>query len=114
MHCRYWTLEPIEAAGKYVLAKPEADEESPEGYDIGFYLGKSGTIAAGKAYLDLGGASTVKGFTFVFADTEDGIESIQNSKFKIQNEGVVYNIAGQCLSKAQKGINIINGKKILK
>ena len=43
-----------------------------------------------------------------------GIESIQNSKFKIQNEdGAVYNLSGQRLSKPQKGINIVNGNKVL-
>jgi hypothetical protein len=49
---------------------------------------------------------------------EDGIytaiESIQNSKFKIQNDEVIFNLAGQRLSKMQKGINIINGKKYIK
>ena len=29
-------------------------------------------------------------------------------------DGAIYNLAGQCLSKMQKGINIVNGKKVLK
>jgi hypothetical protein len=35
---------------------------------------------------------------------------------KGQNDqnSVIYNLAGQRLNKVQKGINIINGKKILK
>ena len=41
----------------------------------------------------------------------DGIEEIQSSKSKIQNEDAVYNLAGQRLSKPQRGINIVNGKK---
>ena len=81
---------------------------------IGFYPVASGiTIPSGKAYLDLTGSSPVKGFTFVFEDDATGIESIQNSKFKIQNEGSIYNLAGQKLSKMQKGINIVNGRKVL-
>ena len=47
------------------------------------------------------------------SDDPDGIEEIQNSKFKIQNEGAVHNLAGQRLTKPQRGINIINGKKIV-
>ena len=82
---------------------------------VGFYPVDEGVkIPAGKAYISLGGGS-VKGFTFVFDDDDaTGIESIQNSKFKIQNEGSIYNLAGQKLSKMQKGINIVNGKKIMK
>jgi hypothetical protein len=47
-------------------------------------------------------------------DLDDEATSIQNSKFKIQNEGVsIFNLSGQRLSKPIKGINIINGKKVL-
>ena len=79
---------------------------------VGFYpVGSEVKIPEGKAYLNDGAG--VKGFTFVFEDDATGIESIQNSKFKIQNEGSIYNLAGQKLSKMQKGINIVNGRKVL-
>ena len=102
------TLEPIDAAGKYILAKPEGEE-------VGFYKAESGTIAAGKAYLEVPEGTEIKGFCFKFGnDDATGIESIQNSKFKIQNEtSAIYNMAGQRLQKMQKGINIVNGKKVL-
>ena len=78
----------------------------------GFYKATTGsTIAAGKAYLT--DASGVKGFIFA-EDGATGIESIQNSKFKIQNEGAIFNLAGQRMQKMQRGINIVNGKKMLK
>ena len=98
------TLEPIEAAGKYVLAKPESEE-------VGFYPATEGTIAANKAYLEV--ASGVKGFVFKFGDDATGIEetTLSNSPLKGEN---IYNLAGQRISKMQKGINIVNGKKILK
>ena len=98
------TLEPIEAAGKYVLAKPEGEE-------VGFYPATEGTIAANKAYLEA--ASGVKGFVFKFGDDATGIEetTLSNSPLKGEN---IYNLAGQRISKMQKGINIVNGKKILK
>ena len=93
------TLEPIEAAGKYILAKPEGEE-------IGFYQATTGNIAAGKAYLDV--ASDIKGFLF----SEDGATGIANVEKAAEN-GPIYNLAGQRLSKVQKGINIVNGKKVL-
>ena len=45
----------------------------------------------------------------------DGIEAIQNSKFKIQNENAVYDLSGRKLSNCQikKGLYIRNGRKVL-
>ena len=94
--------EDIEAAGKYVLAKP-GDEP------VGFYLANStSTIKAGKAYLEI--ASDVKAFTFVFDDIIDGIDGFEGS----EGSEAIYNLAGQRMGKMQKGINIVGGKKILK
>ena len=101
------TFEPIEAAGKYVLAKPEPEE-------VGFYLAESGTIAAGKAYLELPESSDVKAFYFLFpGDDATGINEV-NGQWSMVNGQSIYNVAGQLLNKMQKGINIVNGKKILK
>ena len=100
------TLEPIEATGKYVLAKPAGEE-------VGFYLANGGNIAACKAYVETN--SDVKGFIFKFDDDATGIENLntQSSTLNTQNTSI-YNLAGQRLQKMQKGINIVNGKKILK
>ncbi|MBO7068945.1 MAG: discoidin domain-containing protein [Bacteroidaceae bacterium] len=96
------TLEPIPATGLYVLAKPEGEE-------VGFYEAESGTIAAGKAYLKV--SSDVKGFIFKFAgDDATGINAIDNGE--LAGNAAIYNLAGQRVSKAQKGIYIVNGKKI--
>jgi hypothetical protein len=43
---------------------------------------------------------------------ETGIGQIDNEQLTIDNAHI-YNIAGQRLTKAQKGVNIINGKKVL-
>ena len=81
---------------------------------VGFYpVAASVTIPAGKAYLEYTstGGGAVKGFTFVFDDAT-GI----NEELRMMNEEsseVIYNVAGQRLSKMQKGINIVNGKKIM-
>ena len=74
---------------------------------VGFYKA-TGTIAAGKAYYQ--SASGVKAFYFSGDDTT-GIVSLTDEKA----EGTsIYNLAGQRLQKMQRGINIINGKKVLK
>ena len=91
--------EDIEAAGKYVLA--QVDEK------VGFYKATTGTIQAGKAYLE--GAVDIKGFIFA----EDDATGIANVEKTIENSAI-YNLAGQRINKVQKGINIINGKKVLK
>ena len=98
------TLKDIEAAGKYVLAKPEDKE-------CGFYLAETGTLKAGKAYIEIPGPADVKALFFSF-DEEDptGIANVES----VVENGLIYNLAGQRLNKVQKGINIINGKKVLK
>ena len=42
---------------------------------------------------------------------QTGISGITSNNAQ---EGLLYNLAGQRISKMQKGINIVNGKKILK
>ena len=79
--------------------------------EVGFYpVGNGVTIPAGKAYLSLSGGS-VKGFTFVFEDDATSIQTIDNGQQT--TDAAIYNLAGQRISKMQKGINIINGKKVL-
>ena len=92
-----------EATGKYVLAKPEGNE-------VGFYLADKGTIAAGKAYLELP-ATEVKAFYFN-GDDATGIANVNVNDN--DNQTSIYNLAGQRVNKAQKGIYIVNGKKVLK
>ncbi|MBQ7461931.1 MAG: hypothetical protein IJS63_06700 [Bacteroidaceae bacterium] len=68
-------------------------------------------INAFRAYLkDKTTASGVK----LFIDGEEiatGILTIDNGQLTIDN--AIYNLAGQRLQKMQKGINIVNGKKVL-
>ena len=80
---------------------------------VGFFLVNSGqTVPAGKAYMEISGGSSVKGFTFDFSDA-DGIQSINNEQLTMDNDKAIFNLAGQRLNKLQKGINIVNGKKVL-
>ncbi len=79
---------------------------------VGFYpVGSSVTIPKGKAYLQYTGSSPVKGFTFVFDDDATAVEMVNGQSSMVN--GPIYNLAGQRLNKAQKGINIIGGKKMV-
>lgn len=72
-------------------------------------LGATGnTVPANRAYLpiDLGGGS-VKAFSLSF-DTETGINEIGS-----ESGNTIFNLAGQRVSKAQKGLYIVNGKKVI-
>ena len=84
---------------------------------VGFYpVGSSVTIPACKAYLEYNntGGNLVKGFTFVFdEDDPTAIQTIDNGQ-QTTDGAIIYNVAGQRIQKMQKGINIVNGKKILK
>ena len=78
---------------------------------VGFYLvGGNVVIPAGKAYLNLGGSPAKEFLTFDFSETPDGIKTL--SQTPVKEEGI-YNLSGQRLNKMQKGINIVNGKKVL-
>ncbi len=71
----------------------------------------SGTIAAGKAYLPVAQGSDVKAFNVVFNDTATAVNEMSSKA--AAEDVVIYNLAGQRMSKVQKGINIINGKKFI-
>ena len=72
-----------------------------------------GTLKAGRAYLALPlESSSVKYFIGFEEDDATAIEeTLSNSPLKGEN---IYNLAGQRLEKMQRGVNIVNGKKILK
>lgn len=79
---------------------------------VGFYqvtAGNQPTVGANRCYLTV--ASGIKAFYFD-EDDATSIQTIENGQQTA--DGVIYNVAGQRLNKMQRGINIINGKKILK
>ena len=79
-------------------------------HGLGFYKYIGTNLGAHKAYLTVG--SNAPEF-FGFEETTD-IVPIHNSQFIIHNEAdAIYNLAGQRLNKPQKGINIINGRKVV-
>ncbi len=79
---------------------------------VGFYLVNDGqTIPAGKAYLTTGGALVKEFLTFDFDDLPTAVSEVKNEG--VNSEKSIFNLAGQRMSKLQKGVNIVNGKKVL-
>ena len=75
-------------------------------------VGSNGkAVNACRAYLKANGSSSVKANSLAveFLDSETAVQTIgqQNSS------NAIYNLAGQRLSQPHKGVNIINGKKVI-
>lgn len=102
----------------FVLSKHTGDDH------LGFYrfttLNPNGRlIEAGKAYLELEGdfstAIGVKGFRLEFDDWNDiatGIAEMEDGRVA-KDDATIYNLAGQRVNKPTKGVNIVNGKKVV-
>ena len=83
------------------------------GTDIGFWWGAEDgdafQLGANKAYLAVPNTTgDIKGFAF--SDIVDGIKAVETTETE---SNAIYNLAGQRVSKMQKGIYIVNGKKVL-
>ena len=83
------------------------------GTDIGFWWGAEDgdafQLSANKAYLAVPNTTgDIKGFAF--SDIVDGIKAVETTETE---SNAIYNLAGQRVSKMQKGIYIVNGKKVL-
>ena len=77
---------------------------------VGFFGANNSPVPSNRAYLQLSG-DYVKSYIIDLEDDATGIEDIDHSPLTIDHS--IYNLAGQRMSKMQKGINIVNGKKIL-
>ncbi len=85
---------------------------SKNGDATGFYKANNKTVAAGKAYLRVEANKAKEGLTIGYADETDGIRLMENGKLAMEN-AAIYNLSGQRVNKAQKGIYIVKGKKIV-
>ena len=82
-----------------------------------YYVGVNTTIAAQRAYFQLDGItygstnSGIKEFAITLSD--DDPTGIENLNVNLDDNESIFNLAGQRIGKMQKGINIVNGKKVL-
>lgn len=81
---------------------------------LGFYKWPEGnTLSAHKAYVQQSPSSPAKALIFRFENEATGINDDAILDFADDaSEPVIYNLNGIRLSKPQKGVNIINGKKV--
>lgn len=72
----------------------------------------AGTVPTGKAILDAGWITESAGarFTFIFADAT-GISEVEHGT--LNAEETVYDLQGRRVVKVQKGLYIVNGKKVM-
>ena len=75
---------------------------------LGFYKPNSGKSAANKAYLHTETSFGIKGFTL--EDEATGISNLNTIDVK---NSCIYNLQGQKVNRAQKGVFIVNGKKVV-
>ena len=77
---------------------------------LGFYQAANQIVATNRAYIQIDEGTPVKGFIALpgFGD-ETAVEAVKAET----EDGVIFNLAGQRVSKLQRGINIINGKKVV-
>lgn len=83
------------------------------GSNLGFYFGADDgapfTNGAHKAYLAVpADQASAKGF--VLGEETTGINAIDNSQQAVES---IYNLSGQRVQKATKGVYIVNGKKVV-
>jgi hypothetical protein len=83
--------------------------QKPTGKDLGFYLFKGTKPITGfRSWLELDANSPVLSFRFKFGTTTD-IESLVT----LQNAKTIYDLSGRRVENMDKGIYIVNGKKIV-
>ena len=87
--------------GKYVLANGKNG--------IGFYLWKGGKLNAGKVYMEPNSASS-REFIGFFDDETTGITEMKDEKLNTKD---VFNLNGMRVAQPQKGLYIVNGKKVV-
>lgn len=115
-----YTLTPATTEGDATFATAlQTGATTANGTQYGF-TSKSGTpafaqvvsgqdIPAKKGYIVLSGASAAK-YSICFGDEATGIHTIEAASAA---NAAMYNLAGQRVDKAYKGIVIVNGKKYL-
>lgn len=97
----------IDGAADYVLGT--------YGGRVGFFHWASSNLAANRAYIAAStlssgnGTSEVKGFYLNFDEMTDGVAAVEEATTEAP---AIYNLAGQRVAKAVKGIYVVNGKKM--
>ena len=93
-----FTTTAVAANGGYILS------------DGVFQPANAGDLPAGKAYLDIA-VSSARALTMSFGDEEPtGIGTVNSEEMIVEG---YYNLSGQRVAQPQKGLYIVNGRKVL-
>ena len=96
--------ENVKGTGLYVLVNNDGTAEFQQ-LDV-----NAANIPAGKAYLDMAEAAGVRTLSIVIAGETTGIAEVATADAE---NGAVYNLSGQRVSKPANGLYIVNGKKVI-
>ena len=111
------TYTNVELVGTYTTISAPTNsyvlQNHTSGEGVAFYLVGSTqpTVNPFRAYIKAQ-ASNVRALQFLFDDETDGIHSMDNGQWSMDN-AAIYNISGQRVSKPTKGLYIVNGKKVM-
>ena len=101
---------PTRASNRPVTARPSVNGKLQViNGQIGFYSFSGEAIPANKAYITLPAGTEVKSLGITF-DNATAITDIANGK---NGNGHCINLAGLRVNSTQKGIFIVNGKKVV-
>lgn len=81
----------------------------PSGENLGFYKFESSVLKGFRAFYQSGSGSSTRGFVLNFGGTATGINAAT-----LNADGNAYDLQGRRVQNAQKGVFIINGKKVVK
>lgn len=100
----------ITEGNAYVLSRKE------DASTLGFYKFSGETLAANKAYLVIPEASSAPVIRFNFGDGSEGnISGIEEIKTETLATSNIFDLQGRCLQQVpQKGLFILNGKKVIR
>lgn len=97
----------------YKLAYGDWDNKTKLGFWWGAADGGAFESREGGVYLAVpasAGASNMRGFSFDFEGRPTGIENICTDVVA----GEIYNLQGQRINRLQQGVNIVNGRKVIR
>ena len=114
-------IEPTSVNGRvnYIFDESTTDASAPSSrmeateYDMGFLaIDAPVTLPGKKAYLQLPGIIAMSG-TSIGVVLSDEVITGSPLLTSPEEDGQIYNLAGQRLQKRQKGINIVGGRKVM-
>ena len=81
-------------------------------HGLGFYrMDDDEMLAANKAFISLPASTQVPSCIGLIFEEETAIDKINESTS--QQAGEIYNLSGQRIGRMQRGVNIVNGKKVV-